>query len=524
MHDSRMMPSGGKHRAAVEGKRPELVFGLIGALGAEIGTVESYLRDRVDRFGYTVPKTIKLTKLLSELSGEPFESLKRVGDRASIGEKMDAGNALRARTERGEAMAMLGVNRIRAYREENGVPNGRAADGTAFIVNSLKHQAEVRALRKIYGPAFVAVAVFSERSNRIKATQARVAEQHGRGELSDYEAEAVHLVQRDQDEQRNPYGQHVSEAFALADVVVAASETQTLKESTERFLDALFGDWTHTPTIDETGMYYAQGARYRSASMARQVGAAILRADGSVVATGMNEVPKAGGGYYGEGDVSDGRDHARTAHKDSSDFYKREIVIDFLENLDRLHLLKKEQSAEIVPLADALFAAKELKHTKLMGTIDYVRAVHAEVAALLDSARHGVAVCGCTLYTTTFPCHDCTKHIVAAGIRRVVFIEPYTKSLTSQLFSDSVAIDEPGKSGKVEFAPFVGVLPRRYSDIFAMHSERKSGEGLWKEWKPQDARPVLGDYVAPSEARIITENVEVGNFNSILKEKALLPR
>jgi cytidine deaminase len=159
-----------------------------------------------------------------------------------------------------------------------------------------------------------------------------------------------------------------------------------------------------------------------------------------------------------------------------------------------------------------------------MGTIDYVRAVHAEVAALLDSARHGVAVCGCTLYTTTFPCHDCTKHIVAAGIMRVVFIEPYTKSLTSQLFSDSVAIDEPGKSGKVEFSPFIGVLPRRYADIFRMHSERKSGDGLWKQWKPQDARPVLGDYVAPPEARIITENFEVGHFNALLRDKDLLPR
>ncbi|HEY0383446.1 MAG TPA: hypothetical protein VGC72_14725 [Candidatus Elarobacter sp.] len=342
-----MVSSGGERGEAVVVKRPELVFGLIGALGAEIGTVEEYVRDRVDRLGYAVPETIKLTKLLSELAGEPFEALKAAGEHARIADKMDAGNELRARTERGQAMAMLGVNRIRAYRDERGVPSGRSADGTAFIINSLKHPAEVRALRRIYGPAFVAIAVFSERSGRIKATQARIAEQYGRGEIGDYESEAVHLVQRDQDEQRNPYGQHVSEAFALADVVVAASQTQTLKDSTERFIDAFFGDWTHTPTIDESGMYYAQGARYRSASMARQVGAAILRDDGTVVATGMNEVPKAGGGYYGEGDKPDGRDHARTEHKDSSDFYKREVVIDFLENLERLGLLNKEPSSDI---------------------------------------------------------------------------------------------------------------------------------------------------------------------------------
>jgi deoxycytidylate deaminase len=512
-----------RDKAIEEARRPELVFGLIGALGAEIGAVEGYLRDRLGQLKYDVPDPIKLTDLLRELKGPKFDKLRKGDPRSSIADKMDAGNELRIVTQRGEAMAMLGVNRIRAYRAERGIPEDRAAKATAFILNSLKHPTEVKALRKIYGSAFVAIAVFNERSERIKATQARLAEGHGRGELSDYESEAVKLVQRDQDEQRNSYGQHVSEAFALADVVVGRWGARDLKQSTERFVDAFFGNWTHTPTIDESGMYYAQGARYRSASMARQVGAAILRpADGTIVAIGANDVPKAGGGLYGESDSPDGRDHARTEHKDSSDFYKREVVIDLLEHLLGMKLLKKRTQADILPLVDDMFKTKALRHTKLMGTIDYVRAVHAEAAALMDAARHGVAVQHCTLYTTTFPCHDCTKHIVAAGIERVVFIEPYTKSLTSQLFSDSVAIDESATGGKVDFTPFMGVLPRRYADIFGMHSDRKSEDGMWKEWRPQDAYPVLGDYVAPPEARIITENFEVGHFNKILKAKGLI--
>jgi deoxycytidylate deaminase len=519
------MASGAIHerdKILEEARRPELVFGLIGALGAEVGAVEGFVRDRISQFGYSVPQTIKLTELLRELAGPTFEQLEKAGDRATIASKMDAGNELRATTEHAEAMAMLAVNHIRANREQHGVPAGKAAKATAFILNSLKHPAEVRALRRIYGPAFVAIAVFNERSDRIKATQARLARSRRRGELSDYESEAVSLVQRDQDEQRNPYGQHVSDAFALADVVVGESPSRDLKQSTERFIDAFFGNWTHTPTIDESGMFYAQGARYQSASMARQVGAAILRLDGTIVATGANDVPKAGGGFYKESDKPDGRDHARTEHKDSSDFYKREVVIDFLEELLGLELLNKTKSDEILPLVDHLFTTKALKHTKLMGTIDYVRAVHAEASALMDAARHGSAVQGCTLYTTTFPCHDCTKHIVAAGIDRVIFIEPYTKSLTSQLFSDSVAIDEPLNGGKVDFSPFIGVLPRRYADIFGMHSARKSEDGLWREWKPQEAYPVLGEYAAPAEARIFTENVEVGHFNRLLKAKGLI--
>jgi deoxycytidylate deaminase len=319
-----------RERAIEYAKRPELVFGLIGALGAEVGTVEGHLRDRMSRLGYEVPETVKLTVLLRELKGPAFENL---GDRASISSKMDAGNELRTITKRGEAMAMLGVNRIRAYRGERGTGRGRGMKATAFIIDSLKHPTEVLALRKIYGSAFVAIAVFNERTERIRNTQARLAAQRGRGDLDEYKAEAEKLVQRDQDEQRNPYGQHVSEAFALADVVVGATDTRTLAESTDRFVEALFGNWTHTPTVDESSMFFAQGTRYRSASMARQVGAVIVRPDGSVAAAGTNDVPKAGGGLYDESDAPDGRDHARTQHKDSSDFYKREIVIDFLEHL-----------------------------------------------------------------------------------------------------------------------------------------------------------------------------------------------
>ncbi|MEJ7655371.1 MAG: deaminase [Chloroflexia bacterium] len=46
--------------------------------------------------------------------------------------------------------------------------------------------------------------------------------------------------------------------------------------------------------------------------------------------------------------------------------------------------------------------------------------MHAEMSALLDAGRRGVPVQGATLYTTTFPCHNCARHIVGAGIDRVV--------------------------------------------------------------------------------------------------------
>ena len=44
---------------------------------------------------------------------------------------------------------------------------------------------------------------------------------------------------------------------------------------------------------------------------------------------------------------------------------------------------------------------------------------HAEMEALLSCARSGVSTRGATLYSTTFPCHNCAKHIIAAGVARV---------------------------------------------------------------------------------------------------------
>jgi cytidine deaminase len=218
-------------------RRPELIFGLIGALGTDILAVEGVIRDRVTQFGYSVPETIKLTDLFGALSDSRFASVQHGSTKASIEAKMDAGNLLRQITERGEAMAMLGINRIRVIRAAQVAVNGGSPAKTAFIVNSLKHPNEVRSLRRIYGSAFVAVAIYGERAARILATQVRLADFHGSGEPSRYEADAVKLVNRDQDEQLNPYGQHVGEAFALADVVVAASLGRDLKQSTERFLD-----------------------------------------------------------------------------------------------------------------------------------------------------------------------------------------------------------------------------------------------------------------------------------------------
>lgn len=50
------------------------------------------------------------------------------------------------------------------------------------------------------------------------------------------------------------------------------------------------------------------------------------------------------------------------------------------------------------------------------------RAIHAEVNAIISSARHGIPD-GSMLFTTHSPCADCIKIAVAAGIKLIVYLE-----------------------------------------------------------------------------------------------------
>jgi len=114
------------------------------------------------------------------------------------------------------------------------------------------------------------------------------------------------------------------------------------------------------------------------------------------------------------------------------------------------------------------------KSAQIRNLIEFGRAVHAEMAALMDAARRGVAVEGCTMYVTTFPCHLCARHIVAAGITRVVYIEPYAKSRTANLYLDSIAVEQEA-DGKICFTPFVGVAPRQFMKLFSMNHRMSKG-------------------------------------------------
>lgn len=69
--------------------------------------------------------------------------------------------------------------------------------------------------------------------------------------------------------------------------------------------------------------------------------------------------------------------------------------------------------------------------------MEICRAVHAEQNAIIQAAKHGVAIAGADLYATHQPCVQCTKMLINVGIRRVVYIHPYPDSLADVMARES---------------------------------------------------------------------------------------
>jgi deoxycytidylate deaminase len=155
---------------------------------------------------------------------------------------------------------------------------------------------------------------------------------------------------------------------------------------------------------------------------------------------GQRNKPQAGGGTYWPNEKFDDREFRRGF--DSNDDRKKALLSELVSIIDHSQNI------------DALLTQKTIRDSQFMDALEYGRIVHAEMSAIIDAARLGRALKGATLYCTTFPCHMCAKHIIASGIEKVVFLEPYPKSLASELHCDAIEI-EGGDRGQYKEYPSV---------------------------------------------------------------------
>lgn len=485
----------------------ELIFGLAGPVGADLQEVSRTLADALKQADYVEVEEISVSTLIRQIAtrhaltrpdGSSVEMLDEPEEKR-IASYMDAGNAIRRLCGTSTAVASAAIGEIRGRRRRAGGKPSRRA----YIIRSLKRPEEVNLLRRVYGPGFFLLGVNVNRPTRVESLAKRIARSHRETPASPhYEAdllEAEALAKRDEDEELDPYGQRLRDVFQLCDLFVAPGVTPSLFDQIYRFVRLILGDLGETPSAEEQFMYQAFAASLGSGALGRQVGAVLVARTGEVLGIGWNDVPKAGGGLYRAGEHYDRRD--LHADRDTVNVHADQIIEEVIDTVRRAGWL----AADVQPqLAEARAAFRK---SRVMNLLEFGRTTHAEMEAVLAASRIGAPVRDATIYTTTFPCHECARLLVTAGVRRVVYIEPYPKSRALELHRDAIsAFDDVHSPGctqpnctdlhAVRFEPFAGVGPHRYVDLFSITSragilrdrkQKASGERI--RWDPKTSRP-----------------------------------
>jgi deoxycytidylate deaminase len=366
----------------------------------------------------------------------------------------------------------------------------------AFILRQFKRPKEIGLFRQVYGKLFFQISAYSSPAERELLLRKKIKESNfGSLDESEAKCQAIELMAQDYLEDGTLYGQQIRETFPLGDVFVDGVNRKNCETMIKRFVNQIFGDNSLTPNHHEYGMYLAKSASLRSGDLSRQVGAAIFRSTGEVATLGCNEVPKYGGGTYWSDSPDDYRDFA--LGEDPNERIKREILHDMVSRLfDQKDLAEPLNSLGTVnEVMERLLKDDDgLRKSKVMDIIEFGRIIHAEMSAITDAARLGIGIEGCTLYCTTFPCHICAKHIVAAGMNTVVFLEPYPKSYARELHSDSIEIEGSEESSKVNFIPFMGISPLRYRDFFEKGRRKDKATGKIVRWAGGIGVPIVEIY------------------------------
>lgn len=453
----------------------ELVIALCGPIGSPIHDVaEAFKACLLKTFNYDGAEILKLSSLIERYKGRapvsPYDRIQYL---------IDKGDELRQ--EYGsEILAELAVSEIALDRQKfkSSEDSERYRPRrVCHIVDSIKNQQELDLLRLVYRDMVYVVGVYSPLPKRTKAL-----EQKGM-KLS----EIFNLIDRDSGEEIS-HGQTVQDTFPNADFFLridSSSDTQ-IEARVRRFLDLMLGTRVMTPTFAEKAMFAAASAAGNSACLSRQVGAAVTDDLGNVLAVGWNDVPKPGGGLYSSDPLKDpaGDNDLRCWNQDGGKCFNDEekglIAKMLVESLLRRGALRDDQQSEAMSAI--------LSNSKLKNLIEFSRSVHAEMHAIIGAGKVAASCVDGKLFVTTYPCHSCARHIVAAGIKEVYYIEPYRKSLATKLHNDAITEDESDVS-KVRILPYDGVAPSRYLKLFRVPRDSRKESGKLLKVDPRQSQP-----------------------------------
>lgn len=480
----------------------ELVIALCGPIGSPIHDVAKKFQECLQKlFDYEHVKIIKLSELIEHHKGaapntSKFERIKYL---------IDKGDDLR-KDYGPEVLAELAVSEIALDRhkfKESQSAKSFKPRRVCHIVDSIKNQQELDLLKLVYRDMVYVVGVYSPLPNRVKAL-----EQQGMALPQIYT-----LIDRDSGEEF-AHGQTVGNTLPNSDFFlrIDATTSSQIEARVKRFLDLMLGTKVMTPTAAETAMFAAASAAGNSACLSRQVGAAITSVDDDVISVGWNDVPSFLGGLYKADPVNDSQSErdfrcwnkGAKCFNDEEKGFIVEALVDELIDSGTLAVENRETAKAAIK-----------SNSKLKNLIEFSRSVHAEMHAIINAGRTQHSLLRGKLYVTTYPCHSCARHIVAAGIAEIYYIEPYRKSLATKLHDDAITEDESDIK-KVRILPYDGVAPARYLKLFRVPQDSRKQKGKLLVVDPRQSQPRFDKTL---EALPALEGIVVES----LKKKRLIP-
>jgi deoxycytidylate deaminase len=465
---------------------PELVVGVVTPVGTNTADFVARIRGALAEWNYG-STTIKLS--------DYFDSSAPSGEHEDerILRLIAAGNDWCREQASVFGVAPLACQQISVARVVEHQRRGRGDDPGlaaeplsrhAFLLHSLKRPGEVELLRYVYGDAFVLLATDAPVDVRLQTLSDRLRT-HVTLDDEDLRRKARDLINADAAES-DEFGQDVAKTYPLADVFIAPDRDP------DRAIALLFGDSTQAPTVGESAMFAAWATAARSLTASRRVGAAIVR-NGSLLSVGMNEVP----GIFGlTPDAVLGYDY--------SELEKQELAIRAAETLAEQGWLDETKSQLLANDRDEFdrSAVEVFRNSPIMDVIEYQRAVHAEMWAILDAAKRGVSLQDTEMYGTTYPCHLCWKHVFTSGIKKMYYIDTYPKSRAESMYAPTHRMLEK----------YIGVAPRKYLRFFQdrelIGADRA---GRIESIRRDDAQPLVREL--PAEAVMAREAVVLTRLN-----------
>ncbi|OGV68188.1 MAG: hypothetical protein A2498_15065 [Lentisphaerae bacterium RIFOXYC12_FULL_60_16] len=462
-----------------------LIIGFVGPLGSGCSFIAHGLQDQLgDRAHY-----YKLSKYLREIA-----KCQGISD-PTTEQLQDIGNELRHK----KGLSVLAEMCIDQIRGEVRKAPTTWADDHVVIIDSIRNEGEVRYLRSF--PNFYLFSVFAhyeERRRRIVGPDRDLKK----------EEDFQRADERDQRED-HAYGQQVASCNYLSDATIDNNETfpTRSKKQKRRLLCIRIEDdyvsltiaaaFPHVeiqdrrPTTQETLMTAAYAVSKKSNCLNRHVGAVIAfvpkekpahARDATaappfrIISSGYNEVPVGNTpcAYSGEGKCY--RDFLQEQHARrwkncpncGQPITQKMKCSECGETVETISRKCTTRECQKIPMFDYTCPGCKIKvftHFLTGGKktptrmLDMCKALHAEENALLGmpSFYQPAAEGQLVLFTTTFPCNLCANKIVGAGIRKVVFAEPYPMQEARQVLSE----------GGVEIVQFEGIKSRAYFKLFA---------------------------------------------------------